>query len=152
MTLDELANFLGRTPQLITKALEEVAKRIGEDAKKKVQEKFGTYQDGWPELSPATIADKIAQGWPVPSPLLRTGEMKDSIDFKVDVKPWDVIVTLFSDSEIIGFHELGTSKMPPRPAMAHIFDENKELYSRWVNEALANACVPGSKTFNFVGD
>lgn len=82
-------------------ALEEAAGIIETEAKAVL----GTNGYNWPALSPNT---KKTQ----PGMLLETGEMRDSISH-----------TVISDSEAqIGsnldrakFHELGTSRMPPRP-------------------------------------
>src|SRR5271155_3087455 len=64
----------------------------------------------WPDLAPATIADKQAHGFPAPKPLLRTGEMRDSITHSVDGNQGCV----GSDSQIAVYQELGTRHIPPR--------------------------------------
>lgn len=89
-------------PAIVKKACEIVQAR----AKKTI----GTDQELWAPLAASTIADKQQHGFPTPKPLLRTGEMRDSIEFQVD----GLQGCVGSNSEIAVFQELGTSKIPPR--------------------------------------
>jgi len=84
--------------------------------------KLGTYQGeagifpAWAPLAAATIEDKLSQGFPTPSPLLRTGDMQRSIGHLVEQKAaTEIVVTLFTTSEYAPYQELGTKDMPPRP-------------------------------------
>ena len=71
----------------------------------------GTYQAGWPALQPETIARKATGN----SPLLETGEMRDSYARKV-VSAAEAVVG--SDNDKALWHELGTSRgIPPRPVL-----------------------------------
>lgn len=83
-------------------ALEKACVIIEEDAKSKP----GTYQTGWAPLKPATIAQKTTGD----SPLLETGEMRDSIEHTVQGKSGFV----GSNNDKAVWQELGTSKIPPR--------------------------------------
>ena len=94
-------------------ALEHVGKHLETEAKKKV----GEYQTqagpfaAWAPLADSTIADKERSGFSPPdNPLLRTGEMRESIQHKVV----GLEAHVGSDSDIAVFQELGTSRMPPR--------------------------------------
>lgn len=85
---------------------------------KEIKGEFGHYQPAegpfaaWPELAESTKADRVAQGYTENDPLLRRGDLRDSIER--ESSDWEGIVG--STSEIMPFHEFGTSKMPPRPA------------------------------------
>lgn len=71
----------------------------------------GEYQPGWAPLKPDTIANKATGD----SPLLETGEMRDSIEHTVEGKSGFV----GSNSDIAVFQELGTSRgIPPRSFLA----------------------------------
>ncbi|MCJ2038254.1 hypothetical protein MKK55_04680 [Methylobacterium sp. J-059] len=71
----------------------------------------GTYQAGWPALQPKTIVRKATGD----SPLLETGEMRDSYARKV-VSATEAVVG--SDDDKALWHELGTSRgIPPRPVL-----------------------------------
>ena len=66
----------------------------------------GEYQKGWASLQPATIAQKSTGD----SPLLETGEMRDSIEHQVEGHSGFV----GSDNDKAVWQELGTSRIPPR--------------------------------------
>ncbi len=82
--------------------LERAGKMVEEAAK----DAIGTYHFSWPPLAPETVARKGAD-----TPLLQTGELRDSIGYKlVDEHSVDV----GSDNEKAVYHELGTATIPPR--------------------------------------
>ena len=83
-------------------ALEKAAKIIETEAKRVI----GTYDYGWTPLKPATIAQKTTGD----SPLLETGEMRDSIEHNADHKE----AHIGSDNDKAVWHELGTSTVPAR--------------------------------------
>ena len=72
----------------------------------------------WAPLAPSTVAEKKSKGYATDendNPLLRTGEMRDSISHKA--MPFEF--TVGSADEILVYQELGTSKgIPPRPVLA----------------------------------
>jgi hypothetical protein len=55
-------------------------------------------------IAESTIADKAHHGFPTPKPLLRTGELRDSIEYTVH----GLEGCVGSDLEIAVFQELGT--------------------------------------------
>jgi phage gpG-like protein len=67
---------------------------------------LGEGYPGWPALQPETLAKKIG-----PGPLLETGELRASIEWHVEGNEGQV----GSNSDKAVWHELGTSKIPPRP-------------------------------------
>lgn len=99
----------------------EGAKLIQKDAKNRI----GEYQDyagpfnSWAELADMTKADRVAQGFPANEPLLRTGEMRDSIGVSCEGNK----AVVGSASDIAMYQELGTDSngrsdnggIPPRP-------------------------------------
>lgn len=97
-------------------ALTKAAKIICDEAKAEV----GTYQGAagntpaWDPLSAATRADRVAKGFTEDDPLLRTGELRDSISFEVTGDE----AVIGSDSPIAKFHELGTPTIPQRSFLA----------------------------------
>ena len=52
----------------------------------------GHYQPGWPQLADSTIADKEAGGWPVPSPLKRTGDMAATYKKELDLPELAMVI------------------------------------------------------------
>ena len=116
LSLAEFAIFMARAHLEVDHAvhvgLEKAARVIEAEARAEI----GNYQGAaaqfgaWPELAEATKADRRAQGFTENDPLLRTGELRDSIDHVVGHNE----AAIGSNSEIAVYQELGTSKIPPR--------------------------------------
>lgn len=75
----------------------------------------------WAQLAPATVADRIRQGFPGSHPILqRTGAYRrswaqgDDTEYTPTNTGWEMYVG--SSSPLARYHELGTSRMPARPA------------------------------------
>lgn len=104
--------LLGMAAKLVAVAIEtEVAiQLVVEEAADLVQseakEALGTYKYGWPPLQQETIERKATGD----SPLLETGELRDSIQQTVGHH----IAWVGSDSDKAVWHEFGTSHVPPR--------------------------------------
>jgi hypothetical protein len=77
----------------------------------------GHYQPGWKPLAESTLKDKAAKGFPVPSPLLRTGEMAHS--YAKELALGELAVVVGSPEKVALWQEMGTSRgIPPRPVCA----------------------------------
>lgn len=121
--------------------------RVGKQVKKRAKGKLGEYQDaappfaGWAELADSTKADRAKQGYPEDEPLLRSGEMRESIGHKVQGNE----VTIGSDSDIAVYQELGTEHIPPRSflggAMAEELPRLKEILGEETVAALVGKNV-----------
>jgi phage gpG-like protein len=111
--LFSLLGFIAELPA-IERDLEASGPKIVEQACKIVQKKakaaIGKEHELWAPLAESTIADKQHHGFPTPKPLLRTGALRDSIEYTVHGNQgW-----VGSDLEIAVYQELGTSRIPPR--------------------------------------
>ena len=86
------------------KGLEAAAKIVEDGAKTAI----GTYAFQWPPLKPETVARKAGGD----TPLLETGELRDSITHESDERR-----AIVGTTSLIGrFQEFGTSRgIPPRP-------------------------------------
>lgn len=113
ITVNEWDALLGRaanwTPRAINLGLEEYGKIVKELAKSYIGPGF----PDWPPLAESTLATKEKLGYAVPEPLLREGELRDSIEKYVD--PFDHTLFVGSPEKKALWHEIGTVKMPPRP-------------------------------------
>jgi len=89
------------------RALTKIGKKMMTDAKNYL----GEYQPAtgkfpaWAPLADSTLEDKRRKGFPSPSPLLRTGELRDSIHYSVESHS----VTVGSDDPVAVYQELGKS-------------------------------------------
>jgi hypothetical protein len=71
----------------------------------------------WAPLAPSTVAEKRRNGYASDgndNPLLRTGEMRDSIEHEAGFRQF----TVGSKDEVLVYQEIGTPTIPPRPALA----------------------------------
>ena len=117
MSLFEAAAMFAVQGSEIVIALHEGLEKAAQIVEDEAKSEIGTYQGGvggifagWQELADSTKADRVAQGFPENEPLLRTGEMRDSIDHSVE----GLTALVGSDSDIALWQELGTDKIPPR--------------------------------------
>jgi len=104
----DAANFLTgikmRLEENSKKALTKVGRVVSEESKRVL----GTYDYGWPRLQPETIKHKATGD----SPLLETGELRESIGYTVDEE--NHTVAIGTNDPNGKFMELGTSRIPPR--------------------------------------
>lgn len=102
-------------PKIIERACQIVQKRA--------KANIGKDHELWPALAESTIAEKSRSGYKTPAPLLRTGELRDSIEYVVRGNEGCV----GSDNPKAVWHELGTSRIPPRSFLvgAAIVSEDK---------------------------
>lgn len=68
----------------------------------------------WPQLAESTQKDREHKGFAPNEPLLRTGDMRDSIKHAVV----DGVGYVFSNDPIAAYQELGTAHIPPRSFLA----------------------------------
>ena len=77
---------------------------------KEAKTAIGTYRYDWPRLEPETVARK-AKG---DTPLLETGELRDSIEHIVGREGTEVVGYVGTNNPIAKYHELRTRNIPPR--------------------------------------
>ncbi|MDY3551402.1 hypothetical protein R5W24_000478 [Gemmata sp. JC717] len=131
----------------VQKAEHKLLAHVGKVVEKRAKAKIGEYQDaappfaGWAELADATKAERVKQGFPEDEPLLRTGDMRDSIGHTVQGNE----VTIGSNNDKAVWQELGTETIPPRSflggAMAEELPKLKEILGEGVVAALVGKDV-----------
>jgi HK97 gp10 family phage protein len=101
-----------------------ILERAAQMVQKKAKSTIGKNNENWAPLALGTIADKQRKGFKTPAPLLRTGELRDSIEYTI-VSDHEACVG--TDLEYAKFLEFGTSRMPPRSFLvsAAIASEDK---------------------------
>jgi hypothetical protein len=128
----EFAKFLHKVAlkehSFLKHGLEESAKLVQDTAKSE----FGIYQDevgnfpAWAELTDATKLDRVRQGYTENEPLLRSGELRDSITYQIQDFIKLLTALIGSPSDIMVYQELGTVHIPPRPVLGPAGFRNKE--------------------------
>jgi hypothetical protein len=76
---------------------------------------FDQQGPGWPGLAPETQRQRVRDGYKGTSPILvQSGKMRDKVmDPKMDEgSNW---LNIFVESDILFYHQTGTTKMPKRP-------------------------------------
>jgi hypothetical protein len=91
----------------------------------RAKEYIGNYQSGWAPLAESTLngwnghPGKIELGYAPPdNPLLREGDMRESISGDAGLVPFGARGVVGSDSKIALYQEIGTIRIPPRPFLA----------------------------------
>lgn len=139
----QFANHLTVREQIVVnemrEALHVVTKAIQETAK----EELGHYQDAigpfeaWQELADSTKEERLAQGYTENDPLLRSGELRDSIEREV------VRLDGYVGSEKYEavYMELGTDKAPPRAFLGPAVYHNEETIRGELGSALVRGIL-----------
>lgn len=105
---------------------------------KAAKDVIGTYAYGWPALKPETIARK-AQG---DTPLLETGEMRDSIRSIAALSVLGAEGLVYSTDPVAVYQELGTSRgIPPRSflykSIVHSLPVMPAIFARFAEQIIA---------------
>lgn len=142
-SLGEMAMHLAtRAPEIALElhhCLEKVAQRIEASAKAEI----GHYQPAkgpfpeWPELAQATKDDRVRAGFTADDPLLRTGEMRDSISHQVE----GLEAAIGSTDEKMVWHEFGTERMPARPVLGPAAFMSKHTIQMLVGAAAVSGLI-----------
>ena len=103
---EKLASVAIETEAAIQLVVEEAAGLVQETAKNAL----GTYEFGWPPLKEETVARKATGD----SPLLETGELRDSIERTIGHH----VAWVGSNDDKAVWQEFGTSTIPPRSFIA----------------------------------
>jgi hypothetical protein len=92
---------------------------------------IGVPHSWWPDLKPETLKAKGG----INTPLLESGEMRDSIEHVVHHPSGFV----GSNSDTAVYQELGTSRIPPRSFLGHAASESGEEVAKIVGTTVAGA-------------
>jgi len=109
-TLAGMANHFAKIAARFDVGMHGGLKRAAVLVETEAKSAMGTYKYGWPALDPKTVARKRSGD----TPLVETGALRDSITHEVNF----LSARVYSDDPKMGYHELGTVKMPPRPVLA----------------------------------
>ena len=143
---------------MVRKALSHCAKLVETEAKAEI----ATYQDqigpftAWQDLSENTLYGGYANGVRYPgkvelgyappdNPLLRTGEMRDSIGTVISTDGLEAQIG--SNSDIAVYQELGTEHIPPRSFLGGAMVRKLPEIDKTLGESLF-AALMGEKVIN----
>jgi len=149
--MKEFGNFVAFAAELaaleagvvfqLEKGLDAAAARVAQTARKEL----GAYQPAvgpfpaWEELADSTKADRVRKGYAENDPLLRTGELRNSISHQTR----GLEAAIGSDSDVAVYQELGTPKIPPRPFLGPAVEHNHEAIRKIVGGAVVTGLLGG---------
>lgn len=131
------------------KALEKCAVLIEKDAKAQIgfyQPQVGPFQD-WAPLADSTEAQKAKLGYALDAPLLRKGDLRDSIEHEVE----NGVAVVGSKSDIAAYQEFGTATIPPRPFIGPAAFKNKENIQKILGHAAVEGITGGQVIHSSLG-
>ncbi len=126
------------------KALLAAGQIIAADAAEQIghyQPRVGDYPE-WTPLADSTEAEKERLGAPADAPLYRFGNLQKS--FTATLESDEEVVAGSTDPVMI-FHEWGTVRMPPRPAVGPALYKNREKIEKLLGAALVTAIIGGER-------
>ena len=108
----DFARDLTAVTVLYESHMHKVMNDIGKMVEEEARDVIGTYRYGWPQLAQSTQEERARLGYPANEPLLREGDLRESISH--EVVSHEHAVDIGSESKIAAYQELGTSRIPPR--------------------------------------
>lgn len=117
MNLEQFAREMSSASTSIATGLEVSFRVIVKEIEETAKEEIGVYQpaygsfDAWAPLAESTKADRVRQGYSEDEPLLRSGELRESIQSEVV----GLAAIVGTKSKIGLWQEVGTKHIPPRP-------------------------------------
>ena len=155
MNLSEFVSRLERIADLEIPEAKRVALSVsGHIIEEKAKELIGHYNDfpEWPQLADSTKKERERLGWPPNDPLLRSGDLRESIGHETIS---DNIETVGSTSDIMIYQEFGTKTIPPRPVIgpASVLagEEVTKIIGKAVHEAISGK-KPGAWARRGIGE
>lgn len=133
MDLDMFAREMSHASARIATELEQRFRDIVKEIEETAKEEIGVYQpavgpfEAWAPLAASTRADRARSGYTEDDPLLRSGELRDSIESEV----MGLAAIVGTKSQIGLWQEVGTKHIPPRPFIgpAYVRNINPLMYS-----------------------
>ena len=139
-SLTELQQVLIDDSRMATVAAEhamgKAAKVVQEDAKARIgeyQKATGPFPE-WQPLAESTEAEKARHGYALDAPLLRTGDMRDSIETEHNA----LEAIIGSKDPVARYQEFGTDRIPPRPFLGPAVFDSREKIHKLIGDAVAN--------------
>ena len=139
----EFAAHLIASDIAVIESLNRGLKIFAASVEKTAKDEIGFYQDAvgpfpaWAELAESTETEKARLGYPLEAPLLRTGDMKDSISHEVGML--EAVVGSTDDKMV--YHEFGTSRMPPRPVLGPALYHNRAKIEKILGAAVVTGLI-----------
>lgn len=153
VAIGDFLMFLEGAHRAMAGAAEGAMERACQVVEHEAREEIGSYQGAaapfpaWAELADSTKADRVRQGFPENDPLLRTGEMRDSIGHSVVATGVGTVEgTVGSTSQIAVYQELGTDRIPPRSFLGGALMREEAVVVKILGDAAHWALTGGKQS------
>jgi phage gpG-like protein len=120
--------------------VEKACRMIEKEAKAAI----GTYKFDWTPLKPETIAHKAGGD----TPLLETGELKESIEHTVQREGAEVVGYVGTNDPIAKYHELGTRTIPPRSFLGEAAMRKEHKIHEMMGRAIVETFWRGGELYH----
>lgn len=156
-SLTSFITHLAAAEIAIHKAEKHALKKVALIIEKNAKDRIGQYQEQegpfnkWADLADSTEAEKARLGYPSDAPLLRTGDLRDTIQHEIDDHLVDMSAVIGSKSDIAAYQEFGTDKIPPRPFIGPAAFSQKDKIQRILGEAFVEGLVGGEVIHQALG-
>ncbi len=140
MDLEQFARELSSASATIATGLEAGFRVIVKEIEETAKEEIGVYQpaygpfDAWAPLAESTKVERVRRGYSEDEPLLRSGELRDSIQSEV----MGLAAIVGTKSDIGLWQEVGTSHIPPRPFIGPAYVRKIDPLLEAIGEAITN--------------
>ena len=111
---------------------------------KEAKSAIGTYRYDWPQLAESTQQDRARHGFPPNEPLLRTGELRDSIGHYVAMAEDPPAGYVGTNDPIAKFQELGTRAIPPRSFLGSAATDKELEIHEMAGRVMAGVMLRGA--------
>ena len=122
MSFGELAKQLEAAAKRTKPALVKAMTEVGLKQVALARSYIGQEMEEWPPLATVTVDEKESLGYTgqvsETDPLLRTGQLRDSIEAVVLPDPMGVVLDVGSNDVVAVYQEMGTTTIPPRPFLS----------------------------------
>jgi hypothetical protein len=122
--------------------VEKACRMIEKEAKTAI----GTYRFDWPALQPETVARKATGD----SPLLETGELKNSIEHVSGREGGAAVGYVGTNNPLGKYHELGTRTIPPRSFLGEAAMRKEHKIHEMMGKAVIGTFWHGGEIYHAV--
>lgn len=143
--LNDFVLHLAETVVAIEEVEHRALKKCAEVIEKDAKNRIGEYQPttgpfpAWEPLADSTEQEKARLGYPVDAPLLRKGNLRDSI--RHEVSGHEAVIG--SQSGIAAYQEFGTEQIPPRPFIGPAAFDSKDKVQKILGAAIVGGLAAG---------
>jgi phage gpG-like protein len=120
--------------------VEKACRMIEKEAKSAI----GNYKFGWEPLKPETVAHKTTGD----SPLLETGELRDSIEHVSGREGGAAVGYVGTNDPVAKYHELGTRTIPPRSFLGEAAMRKEHKIHEMMGKAVVGTFAHGGELYH----